>query len=139
MTARYRRITMLGEPSDTQGLDANRRARCSFNIQAKKDPSEEFEEELAKILENGGIAAGVIFAGTASTLPELADVTDPAIITIVSTGGSAPEEIHNEIGAYPQPSAQLTARHKHYRIARALAYQAYNALKVIRNEIITTP
>ena len=133
MTARYRRINMTQEPSDALGLDGNGRARCSFNIQVVKTPSGVFAEELIAILVAGGIASGAIFASTDSDVP---DGDDP-IITIIETGGAAPQEIHNEIGAYPQPSAQFIARAGDYRAARTLAYQAYDALKVIRNTTIT--
>lgn len=132
MTARYRRIDMLQEPLDI-GLDDNGRVRYVFNIQAKKTPSEVFEEEIARVLELAGIAPGVIFATTAATIPD----GETANIHIVATGGASPEEIHNEIGAYPRPTAKLTARAGKAKDARALAYQAYNALKVIRNEVIT--
>lgn len=132
MTARYRRINMEQEPLDI-GLDDNGRVRVVFNIQATKTPSKVFEEEIAVILELAGIAPDVIFASTAHTAPD----GDDAVISIVATGGASPEEIHNEIGAYPRPTAKLTARGKKYKEVRALAYNAYDALKVIRNEVIT--
>ena len=132
MTARYLNIDMLQEPLDI-GLDPNGRARVVFNIQVKKTPSKVFEEEIAAILELAGIAPGVIFASTAHTAPD----GKAAVISIVATGGALPEEIHNEIGAYPRPTAKLTARAGKYKDARALAYQAYDALKVIRDDTIT--
>lgn len=134
MTARYRRINMLQEPTDI-GLDANGRARFAFNILAVKTPSEVFEEEIIEILTTAAapVAVSVIFAGTTATIPD----GDDAVLHIVATGGTEPEEIQNEIGAYPRPAAQLTAHAGKLKDARALAYLAYNALKVVRNQTVT--
>lgn len=140
MTAWYREINIeQSDPSDI-GLDENKRAMYSFNITAVKSYSEVFLEEIIGLL----VAAGVgvfgtsIFGGRKSKLPDPEDHEPNAILTIIATGGATPERTHNEISppAYQRPSAQIVARASSQSAARAMAWDAYNALVGIRNQTV---
>lgn len=130
----YREVNPVQEPFDL-GLDASGRARVVFNIMVVKRASTTFLEEIRKILVNAGVAVfGTdLFETSKSNIPE----GDGPYLSITETGGTAPERTQNVIGAYPQPSAQIVARATNYEDALAMAWAAYNALVVVKNQHIT--
>jgi hypothetical protein len=129
----FREIEMVQEPFDN-GLDASGRAQSAFNIAAIKRSSGTFLEEIIKILVTAGVGVyGTTIFDTSKTILPEGGAT--AFLSIVETSGSPAERTQNSttLPAYPQPSAQITARATNYTDARALARAAYVALAPIRN------
>jgi hypothetical protein len=129
----YRKIEMVQEPFDN-GIDASGRAQVAFNIAVIKRSSGTFLEEIVKILVDAtvGVYGTTIFDTSKAILPKGGDT---AFLSIIETSGSPPEDTQNStiLPAYPQPSAQITARATDYTDARALARAAYVALAPIQN------
>lgn len=116
------------------GLDqATGRPQVAFNIRAEKRPSNTFEEEMIKLLVDGGVGVfGVnIFASSDAQLP--AEHDSPAYLKLTVTGGPADVDTHNQVSAYHRPTMRITATAETYVAARALANAAYSVLGVVRN------
>lgn len=132
MTAVYRTIDIDSEPFDI-GLDSENRQKTAFNFRVVKQPSDVFVEEIVGLLVTAGVGVfGTnIFASSKANIPSGAG----PFLSIVETGGTAPERTQNEIGppAYTRPSAQITVRATKYSEARTMARAAYNALVGVRN------
>jgi len=75
-----------------------------------------------------------IFASTNATIPR---VESGAILTLVETGGTSPENTHNSVlrPAYIQPGAQVIARSVDYQTAFDKAKAAYDS-SFITNQMI---
>jgi hypothetical protein len=131
----YQYIDPVQEPMGLM-LDDQGRATCTFNINVTKRWSTTFLQELVSILEGAGVGAlsVSIFVSPAAELPPDSDDA-PAFLTIVATGGTTPQKTHNDIAhpAWTKPSARLTAHHRDYAVAEALAWAAYTALVRVRN------
>lgn len=99
-----------------------------------------FADDIVTILEAAGVGvrASTIFVGSKASLPTPGPSSDVAFITLVVTGGSAPEGTHNSIDVpgYVRPSAQVVARATHYSAAEAMAQAAYVALFPVRNRFV---
>lgn len=96
-------------------------------------------DDIVKLLEDAGVGTfGTdIFASTLHSVPMLP--SGEATIQIIETGGTAPENIHNEVikPAYRQPGAQITTRAGDYVTAHNKAAAAYSAL-FVRNQTINS-
>lgn len=140
MTAFYREINPIQEPTD-RGVDTNERAVVVFNVNVVKSPSETVLEEIAKILVDAGVGVknSDLFASTKARIP----TGDGPYITLVETGGTFPIWKQNSNTPSEQrPSIQITVRaggNTPYETAKSKAVEAYNALIVIKNQIITFP
>ncbi len=133
--ARYLGISPLQEPFDG-GLDGKARAQVMFNVLITKTPSTTVAEELIKILTDAGVGVeGTdIFFSSRASVPD----GEGPFLSLIEQGGAAPGFIHNQdIPAYPSPGAQIVVRAKSYTQARAMAWAAYNALVVVRNQVVT--
>lgn len=119
-------------PADDLG-----RAVFAFNIDATKQASETFPEEVLKLLQNAGVGTPVtnMFIGSQATLP----LGDGPYLNLIETPGQTALRTHNSVAtpAYQRPSAQITVRAKTLVAARAMARAAYNALVGVRNQEVT--
>lgn len=99
-----------------------------------------FTDDVVTILETAGVGTygSTIFVGSKAVLPTPDSESEVAFITIVATGGAAPEGTHNstDVPAYVRPSAQVVARASKYSLAEAKALQAYLALFKVRNQFV---
>lgn len=134
MSARYLFIDPQQEPFDL-GTDDRGRALVRFNIVCMKTESTTFEEEVIKLLEDAGVGTpGVnMFFSSKVAIPQ----GDGPYLTVVSTGGIGGRKVQNQAApAYMRPSAALTARAASFTVARTMAWAAYNALAVVRNQTV---
>jgi hypothetical protein len=78
------------------------------------------------------IATSVVTAlGTDVSIGGKAQIPEgDRVISILETGGPGHTEVQNRVGAYPNPSAQITARAMKASDAQALALAAIAALNV---------
>jgi len=132
--ARYLDIQPLQDPFD-DGREGQHQ-RITFNVAISKVYSETLEEELIKILTDANVGTSEnIFAGSKAAVPE----GEGPYLHVISTGGAAPQRIHNEISppAYPQPTAQIVVRANSIVTARTMAFAAYLALSAVRNTTVT--
>jgi len=93
-------------------------------------------EAVAAYLESKsvGVQAQSIFIGLKVTLPS----GDGPYLSILDTGGSAPQFTHN--GVRPgirNPTFQVVCRAKTYLAAMTMARNAYNALSEVRNTLLS--
>jgi len=133
--ARYLSINPLQEPFDL-GTDEKGRARVRFNILCEKTESSTFEEEIVKILTDASVGTGGvdIFFSSKVSIPS----GDGPYLTINSTGGPGGRKIQNQTApAYPRPTASITTRAKNYVDARTMAWAAYDALVLVKNQTVT--
>ncbi len=136
MSARYLTIDPLQEPFDF-GTDDAGRARSRFNILCEKTESTVFEEEVVKILENAGVGTGGvnIFFSSKASIPQ----GPGPYLSVISTGGAGGRKVQNQIRpAYLRPTAAITTRATNYVDARTMAWAAYNALVVVKNQDVNT-
>jgi hypothetical protein len=131
----YREIEPVQEPFDL-GIDQAGFVQVAFNIDAIKNPSNTFLEELKNILETDGVGTYEtdIFLTSRAIIPD----GDGPYLIIIETGGAFPERVHNftDQPAFQRPSAQIVVKAKGikgYADARLMARNAYNALVKIRN------
>ncbi len=124
----YIEIAAVQSPFDI-GSDDNKRMMFSCNYDAMAvAPVTDWERELAKILSDAslGILGTDIFIGTESILPKTGD---GPFITIIDTGGSEPESIHNQAAmTYEHLSAQIVVRAKNYDPAKDRALAVWREL-----------
>jgi hypothetical protein len=95
-----------------------------------------FVDDLVTLLTAAGVGtfATDLFVSSQAVVPK-----DRASLTIIETGGLAPERTHNSVSvpAYQRPGAQLLARAPTYAAASAKARAAYNALVGVRNLVVS--
>ena len=123
-------------PLFDHGLDDNHRLRIAFNIQAAKNPSSTFAEEVLSLLvtANVGILGTNMFLSSAVALP----TGDGPYLSVIETPGREADYIHNQMEpAYEYPAAQIVVRAKSRAPAFAMATAAYNALKGVVNQTVT--
>lgn len=138
MTAYYRRIKPLNEPSDELGLDTKNRRRWSFNITIEKlaNTAHTVEEDIAFLLEDAGLGTrGTdILAGRGAAVPD----GDGPYLQVLMAPGAGPEMIQNQDAPHTKrPNAQIVCRAKTHAAARTRIAAAYNALAVVKNETVT--
>lgn len=138
--SRWLAVEVLSDVSDI-GLDADDRQKFSFNIMVTCVNPTEFEDEIGRVL----IAAGAttsfgtdMFAMSKANVP----TGNGPYVSIVATGGPSPLRTHNadrDAGApaYRMLTAQIVARAKNSKTARAKAHSCFNALFAIVNQTIT--
>lgn len=122
------------------GPDPLHRARFAFNVSAMKTYSRTFLDELAWLLVEAGVGVMEddegeinIFQGLKATVPEGAG----PYLSIVPTGGTSPEKIHNQSAvAYQKPSAQILVRAENPNDADEMIWNAYEALTVVVNQTV---
>ncbi len=131
----YQSISPTQETFDMKADDKGR-PRVVFNVDIVKNPSERLAEELITIL----VAAGVgvfntdIFASSAASIPD----GDGPYLSVIETGGSPPIWTHNSnLPSNHRPGAKIITRASTFVAARAMAWAAFNALVIIRNETVT--
>ena len=131
----YLRLNPIGQPADA-GQDDQGRPVIAFTVNAEKEPSETFLEELSSLLAEKGVAVfgETLFLGSEVTLPEDTDTTPP-FLSIWESGGAPPMQTQDRINAYHRPAARVIAHAKDYVTCRALASRAFSALSV-RNRFI---
>lgn len=116
-------------------VDEHNRVVFSVNFRASAAaPVDEWEEELAQVLIDGGIATAIgtdVFVGEKVTIPNGAG----PYIQIGDTGGVEPQETHDG-SRYEQLSAQITIRALSYRTARTRALAVWRALDGLRNSTV---
>jgi len=114
--------------------DENDRIMFSFNVDVlAAAPVNEFEEELAKLINNAGLGTrGVdVFIGPKAVVPD----GDGPYITLLDTGGREPEETHNG-GIYERLSAQIVVRGMSYTATRTRAKSIQRVLDGVRNTTV---
>lgn len=99
-----------------------------------------FADDLVEIFESASVGElnEDIFASTKATVPILP--SGAATVQITETSGSGPERTHNSVlrPAYIRPSAQILTRAATPALARAKAYECYDAVVGLRNIIVYT-
>ena len=117
------------------GLDARGRARFAFNIIVTKEGSSGFDEEIAEVLEDGGITAASIYLTSKAVLPE----DGGPFLTVTMSGGLAGVRVHNLTTGpkYFKPSALVMAIGLNTTQTRDLAWQAQGLLTAVKNENVT--
>ena len=128
----YLIIDVVQEPLDI-GLDEADRIQWSFNIDVDKKASRTFYEELRNLLEDAGVGTRNvdIFGSSKAKIP----TGDGPYLLILETGGTAPMKVQNSKSPrYQRPSAQIVVRGKSNSAARAMAFDAYDALAGVRNQ-----
>lgn len=130
----YRSIMVIQEPFDLE-LDDNGRAQLVFNIAIEKARSTVLEEEIIKILTDAtvGVSNTNIFASSAKRIPD----GDGPYLQVISSGGVAPEDIHNEVLPNVQkPNVQISVRALTYAAARTMIWAAHDALAAVVNQTV---
>jgi len=120
-------------PFDT---DTNNRHMFSVNFRGlAESPVDKFEEDLAKILTDAGIATVNVdtFIGSKREIPS----GFGPYTTIIDTGGTIPDETHNG-SLYERLSVQIVIRATVYTIARTRALAIWLAIHGTRNTTITS-
>lgn len=114
--------------------DENERIMFSFNLTATaRAPVDQFEEELAKLINNAGLGTRNVdvFIGPKANIP----TGDGPYITIIDTGGLDPLETHND-DLYDRMSAQIVTRGKSYTTTRTRAKSIQRVLDGVRNTTV---
>lgn len=136
MTARYVDID-VNEPLDL-GVDDNHRAMFQVTVTCEKTYSEEFLQEIVKLLEDGGVGTDGtdIFWTAAATVPD----GEGPFTMVRATSGLVPRRTHNEVWppAYQRPSAAITVHAADPEISLATAYKVYNAVGGVRNTVVAS-
>jgi hypothetical protein len=136
--AYYVWVKSVNEPADVLGLDDAGRIQYSFNVNARKESSDTFLEEVVKVLVSAGIGIlnTSIFASSKAKLP-----TSPTalFLTLRETGGAPPYAVHNQTSPplYVQPSLMVVVHGPDTAPTKAKARAAYNALVAVKNQTIT--
>lgn len=90
-------------------------------------------DDLKAVMVAAGLPTGSIFLSSAAVIP----VGAGPYISIVDTGGTAPDRTQNTAGdAYENPAAQIMARATSYVAAQTMLSTAYAALVVVQNTTI---
>lgn len=127
----YREVNALQEPFPDHHVD-KKRIMFQFNIAAVKEPSDTFEEELAKrIADNTSLTRDLdIFIGPKAVIP----AGDGPYLVLNTTGGSGPSWIHNlNTPHMKNPAIQITVIALDYDVAKIAAHRAYDTLVAVRN------
>jgi hypothetical protein len=142
MAVKYRKLEPAQEPFD-QGTDSDRRPIVGFNVDAEKDPTPTWLQELAAIVKDTvpGIVVNVnLFLSSAVNIPGDGNTSIPGgdgpFISIVDTGGMAREHIQNNLTGYQRPSAIVRVHARTYLNAYEVAWQIHEAF-ILRNTSIT--
>ena len=136
----WREVEILSDVSDI-GLDTDDRQKFGFNIMVTCRNPTEFEDEIGKVLTLAGATTGFgtdMYAMSKSNVP----TGDGPYVSIVATGGPSPERTHNADREEGKPAfrlltAQIVARAKNSKTARAKAHACFDALYAIVNQTIT--
>jgi hypothetical protein len=133
MATWYRELSPIQPPIGIAS-DENNRAQIVFNVQAVKEPSLTFLEELVKLLVTAavGVFNTNIFAGTMAQIP----AEGGPYLQLIENGGGPPLRIQNDLSGYDRPTAQVRVVAPNYVDARLMARNAYVALN-IRNQSVT--
>lgn len=128
MPTRY--LSIVAEQSPFHyDVDENSRTlfSCNFSLHIA-GPLGEPEKEIARLIEAEGLAVlGTnLFVGPASVISPAAG--NGPFATVLSTGGTAPEETHNG-DEYDHPSVQVIVRGKPYPVTQQLARDIYQLLR----------
>ena len=117
------------------GLDARGRARFAFNIAVTMEASSEVDDEIAAVLEDGGIAADSIFLSSKAVIPDGAG----PYVTVTLSGGLPGVRVHNDTSGpkYYRPTALVMTIGLVKATTRDLAWQAQGLLTPVKNENVT--
>jgi hypothetical protein len=131
----YEEITGL-PPFDLGSKDVAGRAQCVLNINAKKNASVTFLEEVIKVITTAGLGTLNVdlFATSNAILPSTGTIT-----TITQSAGAPSLRSHNNISPAwrERPAAKIIVHAVDYVDASAKATLIMNALGAIRNVGIT--
>jgi hypothetical protein len=138
----YRKLEPAQEPFD-QGTDSDRRPIVGFNVDAEKNPTPTWLQELAAIVKAkvpGVVINQNLFLSSAVNIPGDGNVSLPGgdgpFISIVDTGGMGREHIHNNLSGYQRPSAIVRVHARTYLDAYQTAWKIHEAF-ILRNTSIT--
>lgn len=126
---------LQSRPIDTGVLDTPGRVVLSFNVLVTKVPSEQFEEEVIKVLTTAGVGTENvnIFVSTKAQLPTGAG----PYLSLHVGSGPGPINTQNVAGvSYERSLVQVVVRSVNYGLARQMAWAAFNALAVVHNQDI---
>ncbi len=135
--SRYLDILSTNRPFNLD-VDENNRKMFAVNFDAvAAAPVEEWEDEVAKIIEDAGLGTRsspnrTIFIGRGAVLP----TGDGPYITILDSGGVAPLETHNS-DLYERLSCEIIIRAKGFQTARTRALAIWRALDGVRDQTVT--
>lgn len=132
--ARYLEILAVQSPSPF-AVDENDRSMFTANFDIKAAaPVDQLEEELTRSLSDAGLATLNIdtFIGPAAVIPS----GDGPFTSILSTGGSSPDETHNG-DLYENHSVQIVTRALDFKVARTRVLAIWRNLDGIRNTTLT--
>lgn len=142
MAVRFRKLEPAQEPFD-EGTDSDRRPMVGFNVDAEKEPTPTWLQELAAIVKTtvpGIVINENLFLSTAVNIPGDGNVSIPGgdgpFISIVDTGGMPREHIQNNLTGYQRSSAKVRVHARTYLDAYAVAWQIHEAF-ILRNTSIT--
>lgn len=128
-------IRPISEPRGLGVTDPSGRSIVSFNIRARKRPSDTFEREIVRVLITAGVGQlnTTIFAGDSAILP-----TKGNFLVVLGEGGTPPNYTQDSLGpAYHNPHAQIRVFGTPYETAYKKARDAYNALAKVTNQTIS--
>jgi hypothetical protein len=138
----YRKLEPAQEPFD-EGTDSDRRMIVGFNVDADKDPTPTWLQELAAIVIEkfpSFVTNENLLLSSAANIPGDGNVSLPGgdgpYITIIDTGGMSREHIHNNLTGYQRPSAKVRVHARLYMDAYNMAFQIHGAF-ILRNKRIT--
>jgi hypothetical protein len=142
MSVRYRKLEPAQEPFD-EGTDSDRRPIVGFNVDAEKDPTSTWLQELAAIVVEkipGIVINSNLFLSSAVNIPGDGNTSMPGgdgpFISIVDTGGMPREHIQNNLSGYQRSSAKVRVHARTYLSAYEIACQIHGAF-ILRNKNIT--
>jgi len=132
----YREILAVQSPFDI-GSDKNRRKMfsCNYEVVATA-PVTDFLREMGKLINTAGLGtfATDMFLGTEAILPE----TDGPFVTLINTGGEAPESTHDSsLGhTYESLSFQVVTTARSYNDSNTRALAIWRLLDGVRNTTV---
>jgi hypothetical protein len=117
------------------GLDARGRSRFAFNVLVTKEYSPTFDDEIATVLEDGGVAAGDIFLTSKAVIP---DGSGP-YVSVTLSGGLPGVRVHNMVTGpkYFESTSLVMAIGMNTVQTKNLAWQALGLLTAVKNENVT--
>src|SRR5688572_30304565 len=142
MPTRFRKLEPAQDPFD-EGTDGDRRPIVGFNVDAEKDVTATWLQELAAIVKAaipGVVVNQNLFLSSAANIPGDGNVSMPGgdgpFISIVDTGGMPREHIQNNLTGYQRSSAKVRVHARTYLDAYGTAFQIHTAC-FLRNTSIT--
>lgn len=133
--SRYLEILSVQRPFPI-GVDENQREMFSVNFNAvAAAPVNQFEEELAKVVIDAGLATAIgtdVFLGPKAVLP----TGNGPYIQFLDSGGTSPDQTHNG-DKYERLSVQVVIRAKSTSTGRTRALAVWRALEGLHNTTLS--